>query len=260
MFVSIATYIIIRYLKFPYKQFIDAKEKRRNLLYVAGFSFLAMLPSLFIFNKIYKTFKTEQNLKLFVKEYIGDDKIYLDEYDLIKSDSIDRLIMKVYGDVINQDKLKFYQDGLEKLNISNTKIEIIPTSEINLSNLQTLESKITGVEKLATQLEVARLENEKKGQMVEFLETEVAKSTMDSTAFIKLCEELKIVYPDINEVSISFGQQFNYADYTDKNPIMLISWNKSVSNKQIDQYSKRIENWIKLREAYDAIRIVSEKQ
>jgi len=258
LFVSIATYIIIRYLKFPYKQFINIKEKRRNLMYIGGFAFITMLPSLFIFNKIYKTFKTEQNLKLFVQEYIADDKIYLDEYELIESDSINRLIMKVYGNAISNEKMDYYQDGLKKLDIENTKIEIIPTSEIKLSNLKSLESKITGVEKLATQLEVARIENEEKDQMVAFLKTEVADRTMDSTSFIKLCDELKILYPEINKVSFSFAQAYDYEAYSDKYPIILIDWNKAVRSTTRDRNTQKIKDWIMLRDGYEEVKIISE--
>lgn len=258
LFVSIATYFIIRYLKFPYKQFVNKKERRRNLSYVAGFVMITMIPSLFIFNKIYKSFKTEQSLKQFINTYIGEDNLYLDEYDYIQSDSINRLIMKVYGDAISEEKLDYYRGGLDALNLKNTKIEIIPTSEIKLSNLKSLESKITGVEKLASQLQVAREENRKKDQMVDFLETEVANNSMDSIAFVQLCKELKIIYPNIKDVSISFGQRYDYDTYLGKHTILLLRWDTSVARKTISEHNEKIENWIKIRDDFEIVRIVSE--
>ena len=76
-FVSLATYIIVRFLKFPFRKYVDEIERKKNIRYIAGISILLIIPSLFIFFKVYNEFNTERKLKQFVTEYIAEDKIYL---------------------------------------------------------------------------------------------------------------------------------------------------------------------------------------
>jgi uncharacterized hydrophobic protein (TIGR00271 family) len=69
VFVALATYLIVRLLDFPFKQYVDEKEKKRSQLLITGFVILVIVPSTFIFFNVLKDLRQKQ----FVKEYVADN-------------------------------------------------------------------------------------------------------------------------------------------------------------------------------------------
>jgi len=222
LFVSIATYLIIRYLKFPYKKFVNPKEKKRNLLFIATFAFVAIIPSLFIFNRVYQELNTKKNLNAFIENYVAENEIYLDGYKLYQSDSLNKLVLKVYGKV---DRVNF------------------------------LESKISEIEKMASQLEETKKDNLRKQQIVELLEQKVNSTVLDSTSFIGLSKEINLLFPEIESMSMALAQTTNFDKYTSEEPLLIIEWRENAS-KQIKKESlKKLEKWISLREGIKGLKV-----
>jgi uncharacterized hydrophobic protein (TIGR00271 family) len=256
-FVAIATYVIILYLDFPHKKFVNKTERNKTIIAMTLFSVLTIIPSLIIFQRVYTEFKTEQKIQDFVVEYIGDNQKYLDEYKLMHSDSINRLVLKVYGDVISDDKMDYYMKGLDTKGIKNTTIEIIPTSEIKLDRVQFLESKITGVEKIAAQLQIAKEENIEQEQLVELLEKEVNSRKLDSVEFTTIALDFKTIFPELEELSLAYAQSYDFENYTDKQPILFLDWKKGLSNKTKTVRTNKIREILQRRENLRGIEIIS---
>ncbi|MBT8189351.1 MAG: DUF389 domain-containing protein, partial [Bacteroidia bacterium] len=137
VFVALATYLVVRYLKFPYKKYSTRIEKRKNIIYMAIFVLIIMIPSFIIFKDVFAEARDSRQLHRFINQYIGEHYIFLDDHELLTlEDGSRKLILKVYGDSINNSKIPYLERGLEEMHLTNTSIEIIPTSEINLENIR----------------------------------------------------------------------------------------------------------------------------
>jgi uncharacterized hydrophobic protein (TIGR00271 family) len=247
-FVTFATYFILRYLKFPYKSYVNAKDKRRNNIYIIIFSILVIAPSLFLFNKVLQEAKQEVAIDSFIEEYFADDRIYLDDYQWIQTDTMHTLILKVYGNKINDQFIDKYLEGLAKHGIENARIEIIPTSEIRLERLVTLESKLTGVENISKQLEASKTEKEQQKELIDYLHNEIQSGTIDSSLFIDLKDEIKILYPEINELTLGSVKHTDFDLFSDKIPIAIINWPSNRFDKRdLKEKNRRIQAFIKQR-------------
>lgn len=255
LFVAIATYLIIRYLKFPYKKFINHQEKRRNLLFISSFAIIAIIPSLFIFNRVYQELNTKKNLNSFIENYVGENEIYLDGYKLYQSDSLNKLVLKVYGTNIQSKGLEYYQDGLVKENLDNTEIEIISTSEIKVDRVNFLESKISEIEKMASQLEETKKDNLRKQQIVELLEQKVKSTILDSTAFINLSKEINLLFPEIESMSMGLAQTTNFEQYNTGEPLLLIQWKERISEQTEKKQLEKLEKWLSYREGIKGLKV-----
>jgi uncharacterized hydrophobic protein (TIGR00271 family) len=253
-FVALATFLILRYLNFPYKTYVNAHDKRRNNLYIVLFSFVVIIPSLFLFNKVLKEAKQTVAVDSFVQEYIGEDQIYLDDYQLIQTDSTNTLVLKVYGEVINDEKIPKYIEGLVKHGLDNTFIEIIPTSEIKLERLVTLESKLMGVENISRQLEITKREKEQQKELISLLHHEIRSGTVDSALFLAVTKEIKILYPEISELTLGNVKHTNFENFADKLPVVIIEWPVSQERKRaLKNKNEKIEAFIKTRIEADTL-------
>ena len=131
-FVALSTYLVVRYLQFPYRRFINKTVERKNLLLTIGFSLALIAPSFYIFNLVRKNHKVELSLESFRKNCLGKDEIYLDSYTLGELDDIGHrtLYLKVYGDVISQDNIPTYENCINTNSEVIFDIKIIPTSDV----------------------------------------------------------------------------------------------------------------------------------
>lgn len=250
-FVSLATYLIVNYLRFPHKEYVDKKESRRNIQYVILFSLITIIPSILIFKNVWVKYKLKQNISLFIEDYIGDDEIYLDSHHYYPGDSINRLVFKVYGDKISKDNMAFYNKGLKKHNILNTKLQIISTADVKLDRLQKLEDDVDVVEKIASQLDVVEEEQKEKDRILELVRSELAEVSIDSTSFVKVCDELRAIYPGISSVNYSVSQGTDFDQYQKRIPILLLKWQEIESGT--DEKEERIKEFIKTRMSIDTL-------
>ncbi len=251
-FVSLATYIIVRYLGFPYKQYVSIQARRKGRMYVFLFALLVIIPSFFIFTKVFKEYKTRIKIDEFIDNYIGKDKIYLDDYVII-NENPKRLILKVYGDKINKSSIDNYQEGLKKSGVNDTKIEIITTSEIKLEQLKKLESKISGVQNIAERLSVVEEEKKKKSQDIILLEEKLKSFQLDSMLFQSLSLELKGLFPDLENYYFGKMQYSNFYSSTNEIPVVSLDWKSSKSKSLRNSDEVKIKKFLIQRLSLDTL-------
>lgn len=254
-FVALATYLIVRYLQFPYKKYVNKTEKRRNIMYTTVFALVVLAPSLYIFSDVLADSQRKVRIQSFIQEYIGDDQIFLDDYEFLPSDSTNRLILKVYGDNINSEKVGFYKEGLLKHRIHDTKLEIIPTSEIKLDKLAQIESQINGMQKIARQLEAAQTEKAEQEKLMLILENQLDQLSIDSSTFNSIAHELKAIHPSINEVYAANLQHTDFYNYYDNLPCIILELKpKSRSTKEVEE--DRVYAFLKARLQIDTLKLI----
>ncbi len=252
-FVAFATYVIVRYLRFPHKKYASPQEKRKNIIIVSLVSLIMTVPSFLIFSSVYKEFKEEQKVQSFLNKYIGDNSIFLDDYQLIKlDDGSQKLILKVYGDSISRAKLPYYQQGLKKSNMTNTTLEIIPTSEINLTKVQQIESQLSEVgNRINNQIASLQKEREERLTMFSKLENQKIILGQDSVFFREFCEGIKIFIPEIESINIAISQYSDFETIASNLPLVVAQWN----NPKEGEITK-LRNYIMERYEVDTVKVI----
>ncbi len=256
VFVSLATYAIVRYLRFPYRKFVDAKRKQKNQLLIGLFATLILVPSIWIFSNVLRDYNQERHVNQFINEYIGDDRIFLDDYQFINAEPTNKLILKVYGSEIDKSKIPFYNLGLEKNHLHNTEIEIISTSEIKLQKLSELESQVKGIAGMAGAFEALKNEKSTQDEKFDQLRAEFEKYRIDTTSFSGLCRELKVLFPDVQEIMLSRAQVHQSNGSIGELPILLVDWSESTRSKTKEEQSLKIKEFVKIRKNLDTIRVL----
>lgn len=225
-FVAFATYLVLRYLKFPYKEYASRKERRKNITRVFIFTVIIFIPSIMIFANVYRDYVREDKIRNFIDSYIGEDEIFLDNYTLKpQADGSSILYLKVYGESINDSKIPRYERALDSLGIKDVSVTIIPTSEIPLQKVRQLETELSEVgSKLNSQIEQLIQERDARQRLVESMRTNPDFLLNDSISFAKACEELRIFFPEIEEFGIARVQLSDFSNSSSKMPTAMIKW------------------------------------
>ncbi|MDF1695988.1 MAG: TIGR00341 family protein [Saprospiraceae bacterium] len=255
VFVSFATYIIVHFLlKFPQKDFMDKTEKRKNNYYILGFLLVISVISYFPFSSLLEDRNNNNKVEQFIEEVIADQRKYLDDYRFTSSDGSNLLVLKVYGDSISMDKINEYQLGLERIGLRNTKIEIIPTTEITMDDLLEVDNKIKGMKDLTSQLDIVKSQKTETEQAIQVLQDKLNEYKIDSTSFNQLCQEIKVLQTDVSELTMARGRISDLDSINNDQSVVLIKWNNKTRD-QLDR-EKYLQNYLKKRMQNDALKVV----
>jgi len=253
--VAFATFAIVRFLRFPMKQYGTAREKRNMHFIIYGVSLLIIIPSILILKKVWADFNLKRDTKEFLSDYCGENIKYVDSWDIIKQDSFNQIAIKIYGSGYKHFDKQKMEEGLENLNIKNTKIDLIPTTEVDLAKLQKLEADLSGFKSIAQQLEIAKETKSENEVIIGNLQAKIDSIQADTIPFDKICVELKAAFPNIDQVAFAEAKESNF-ERTNELPILLLRWKKSIPLSNIRREEPRIQNFIQARIELDTLKIV----
>lgn len=256
VFVSFATYLIVHFvLKFPQKDFLDKSEKRKNTYYILGFLATIAIISYFPFTKIMNDRNNQNMVNEFVEDVLGENKKYLDDMIFTTKNDTNLLVMKVYGDSISMDKIDYYKFSLDRIGLKNTKIEIIPTTEITMADLLNIDDKISGIRDMTSQLEIVQGQKSEDEKIIFQLRNELKSYKLDSTSFKQLCDEIKVLQPDISEVTFARGQTSDLSAYGKDQSIIAIEWIEQTEEQEERQ--QYLHKFLKLRMKNDSLKVIN---
>lgn len=253
-FVAFSTYVIIRYLGFPMKEYASKAERQKNRKYILLFSFLMILPSLFIFWKVWKATSTQANARSFIEEFVGDNQIYLDEYEIVPSvNGKSTLYLRVWGDVIQNENMSTFEEGLKKYGMRNTDVKIVPTSEIKLSKITELEAELIALSNSSQDINKLREKMELQSELLLSMKGQDSISVIKDFGFVNA--EIKTLFPGVDQIDIGQSSYMDN-DSTRKELILAVTqWNNKSSQKMNE--NQRIIDFLKLRLDVDSISYIS---
>lgn len=252
-FVAFATYIVLRYLKFPYKEYASRKERFLNMIKVLIFSIVVIIPSIIIFINVYKDYVRDDRIRKFIEVYIGDNQIFLDNYTLMpRTDTSDVLYLKVYGEAINDSQIPKFEKALDSLGVRNVNVAIIPTSEIQLKKVEQLETELSEVgDKLNEQIAQLKNERDAKQRLIESMNVNPEFLVNDSMSFAQATEEIKIFMPNVEEFGLAFVRYADEEGLTQQLPTAFVKWSEPAKGDM-----QKLEKYIRKHFRLDTLKMI----
>lgn len=249
-FVALATCLLVLYLGFPSLERLDSKGKRNKSLIMVVFSFLVLIPSLLLLHKVYLKVKTENQIEQFLTTSFQERIKFVDDWELVPSDTLNRVLLKVYGTRIlpRQDN---YRDALEEYGIENTILEIIPTAEIDLAKFQALEAKVSGFEEI-------RDEKSRQDFLIDSIIQSLTQLKIDTVPMLGISRELQSLYPELEYVAFARAQYSDFQNYEPEKPICILSWKSGTSRTKRAEANEKIEGFLKARTGLNQLTILEE--
>ncbi len=255
-FVALATYIIVRHLQFPVVAYSDRKDKRRTRFILAIMILVLVLPSAYILYGVLGEIRTKRNIGAFLQEYCNDDYKYIDAWEHLKTDSSSTLILKVYGNTINENKMDYYKEGLEAYNLGNTVIEIISTSEIDVGKFKQLQTQIQDFEGVYKQLEATKEAQSMEDSKVVILNHKLDSLRRDTIPFQDIIKEAKVLFPQLERLAFTKGQVTDFKVTEKDLPILLVRWERAYARKNPKRDEAKLSEFVKIRAKLDTIDLV----
>ncbi|MEO8210698.1 MAG: TIGR00341 family protein [bacterium] len=236
VFICIATFAIVKYLKYPAKK-IDVKHEKQVKYGIMAIVILMILPSAYFAYSLYNRQKFLQSVNKFIETEFnekGNTVIYKKtSYNQNpKTIELAFLIKRFSPDEIQVLNEKFSDYGLSG--------SILIIRQDSTEDIQNLKNDILN--------EVKNSENKlgAKDIQIKTLKEEIARNTFDNK---EILAEANTIFPDIS--SLSLANHTSYAEGDSNKVITVLIYESAKSLKKDDKL--KFENWLKQRLSLDSL-------
>lgn len=271
VFISLSTYMIVRFLKFPYVEVLNPKLAKRARITAYIVLTILLVPSvLFLFKKLTENFRNQQ-ISTFIAENINPNydlnsvqwKVRLDSANIYRL----RVISFGAGDYINYDSLlsleKIFNNEVKnswKLTGFDSKdsihIELVQSEEPADSETRVERTVMNNAKryieiKFREEMGTYKQKDELitgKDKEIEELKKELLYARGDTLPFEVIKNELKAIYPELKEIGVARVRQTDFKN--DSLTFMLmVKWEgEPARNKYTRQkYEERLKNFINVK-------------
>ena len=254
IYIIIATYIVLKILRFPLVNYANSSRRTFINRIVTIISILILIPAVIKFNDVIK----ESYFNSQSKDFLNNELVGLPNFEyLVRRAEID------YND--GDSKISINTFGQKPLNE-----EIISFLNIKIKNYSSLENTILEFNqeksnstnsnefikelRFRDSLELVSRSNEinKLNQKLNDLES----LSKEKLIFESLAKEIKIIYPDLNQFEVfeTIKTDFNQIDTV---LVFNLRWNDELENQEKLKLNENVRSWLKFQLESDVFEIRS---
>lgn len=226
VFIGIATFFIVKYLKYPPVNFVNKKEEKKVQNIVTIVSVLILIPSVYFAYSLYKEQKFRQEVNEFIENEIvdkGNTLIYKKVNFMSNPKTIELALL---GKKLTKQEIEEVNDKLSYYNIDNTTVVF---KHNDSDNINLLKNDILN--------EVSK--SDEKDKKILELEQEISKNSFDD---LQLLKESKILIPKLNSITIS-NNNFAQGDSLVAKTILVYKSSEALTNEE----EVKLKDWAQQR-------------
>ncbi len=247
VFISLSTYLIVKYLEFTPKSYIDKNLQGRVRRVMAFLLLLVIAPSIYF---LYNTYEETQDKKMIEAGVISDLRKKGNEiikWEIQPSDTTGMIKVYYSGKDIDKDSLMAYENLLKQYDLTDYRLKLI---RINLSKDEILQLSSQATKEIMNNLELQA--------SVQKHEQLASDSLVEERSYKKIGSELKIIYPELKSLSIG---EVNYylKDSTFTIPSVILNFEGRQSQSRMEEVEKKLADLLKVRLDKDSVLVVVRK-
>lgn len=256
IFISLATVITVRYLKYPKKVFVDPKREKRVKWYITIFVLLTIIPSIFMAYRVVMQSYFTTNARTFIAENFDFENTRVISSDLEYRPSDTSVIdLTLFGEPLDEDLINLMERRMGNYGLRNTKLVInqragpVDGVEDWRAELLTTNLRSDIMEELFERNE-ERLSRQQ--EEIRQLQEDLNKYAMLDQMSTEVFREINVQYPFIEGFSLG---RMVYHEEERPEKDTLITAIVTIPDEDFDQ-RETFERWLKVRLGEDNIRFV----
>ncbi len=262
IFICGATYVGVRYLRFPLRIFVNPKREKRVKAGMLIFVLILVIPSLWIFWGVIKESIFNRKATQFVSQVCVADGSKMVSQKLSYNDSIPIIEMFMIGKKVPENVIDSWRSEMASFGLHQAKLQVYGnvsreedhTEDINLITGRLQESLRADI--LADLYSKNEEILEDKDERIALLENRILEFRSHEVKIASIGKELKIQFENIEKVSYANTVQTDFEGAIDTIPTFLIQWKKSSPSKKCRKNERTISELMKLRLDLDTVRVI----
>ncbi len=250
IFISITTMIVVRYLKFPKKSYIDETTEKKARMAIVALVLVTMIPSIYVaINVIHEAVFTQQ-AKAFMDDVFVEDNIAVVKYKPMYNKDTSYIEVTLMGEYLSPEKQADMQDKMRHFGMSNTQLKIRQFND-NTDDVADISKNLR-----SQILEDLFIRNdtiiENKNQLIRKLKDRIVDLTKSNDKPIaQVFKELNIEYPEVTSFAFDVVINANTSG-ADTIPMGVLKTKKRLSKVR----KQKLSRFLTTRLGLDTIQLV----
>ena len=236
VFITLATLMMVKFLKYPERQFQNEKTARHVRSWITVAVVLVTVPSNWSAVVMIRKNSFEMKVESFIADNKNLDNGYISDY---KTDYRKGGSLKVYitGGTLTASEKDALLSSAEDHGLSKSQIEF-KEHVIGSGASDSSEKLVKGIYE-RTDSEISKRERE-----IARLEDEIAKLKKDEIPYSQITREAVTQYPEIKDLFISRGAEVSSDSLAEKPCVLVVA----KSEKQLGEAAReKLADWLKVR-------------
>jgi uncharacterized hydrophobic protein (TIGR00271 family) len=204
VFISLAAFLILRFLKFPIKSFIDPIREKKVRQYIILLVVVTLVPSVYLGVGIIKRSYFESNAKAFVAREMEFPNTQIVSREIIYDKKDPRIKLTYVGEFVEERMIEHAREKLASYGLSNTRLLVQQGLKQTTFNPESIKSGVLEDLFIRSEEEIESLRSQLKDYESRVNEVESSKILS-----AQINDELRSLYPSIIKLSVSKGLSFN---------------------------------------------------
>lgn len=257
VFICLATFLIIKYLKLPLKQRVDPTKDRRARLLVSIFVLLIIIPSGFLFVDVIRESVFTSRTSAFMEDNFDFEHTRVMNSKMIYSDTVSVIEVFLLGENLTAKRQEDLRRMLPKYKLENVQLKIYQPENASEEIAGRLSEKIrTGIIEDIYRKKEEELHN--KDEQISFLEGELVRYKEAEIPFASIVREVKAVFPAIDQLSYARLLQAGGEGTIDTVQTFIVRWNRTEGPEGILYKEQKLTNLLKARLEVDTLQVLRE--
>lgn len=237
VFIAMASYLMVRYLKFPLAKFNDPVKEKKVKRRISLFTLILIIPSIYSAFVTVKENNFNQKAKAFVAENKYMDRSYIYEYHIDHHKSPSELKLMIGGEKLSDNDLKRLFLSMEKFNIDKKQLVI----EQNTAMLQSGMNENMMMQEFLNRTE---REAKEKDDKLKALEDKLSEIQALEIPYDQISREITAQFAGIENISISRGQSKDIKSGTLSGEVVVVL---DCSREMPKEEMEKMNRWLEIR-------------
>lgn len=252
VFISLATYLVVRVLKYPKKVFLDKDHEKRVTRYVGIIVIFTIVPSLFLSYRLVKTTYFNQQVLNYVNTELAFPNTQILSKTITNTSDKKEIKVVLIGDNVSDSTIESARNRLPNYGLK----------DVSLVVQQGFSEQETDINKLKSLLMQDLYKNSEQvlrtqAMQIDSLQRELKSYHDDRLLAEQIKPEVKVLFPFVREISCTHTCLIPVDSDTQK-PIMLI-YVKS-SEKISAENKRKLTEWLSARAQVKTIKLLIENE
>jgi len=249
IFIALATFLIIKLLRFPMVRYVNSKRRRLIARLASLVAIAVMVPAGFTFYKVFQESLFNREANSFINEKIasyqfsGEGRFLEDFTDIEFNDGEDPSVEIVFmgNETIPDNIIATWKNQMNEYpKLKGCVLNVVQGSKNEAAN------ELKYVNEL---YESQKNQLSSKDEKIALLESELTrlnKSAAGQIPFAEISLEAKTNYENLSRLGYSYLISTDFAK-TDTIPVFEVTWKKEAKRFQTEKDAKKLFEWLKLR-------------
>lgn len=257
VFIILATWLVVKYLKFPLTSYLDQVRQKKVTRLIWIFTLIIFLPSSYTFWQSIQESIFKKNAENFIAQSFEFDgsEVINKKINYNNDEGVSMIEVYLIGKPISEETKTRLTKKMNEFSLQDVELKIYQAED----NTNEITSKLTSEVKSGIIEEIYRKNQETledKDEKIRTLEHELTKLGYGSIPFQSLSQEIKLQYEDVQKMEIGKTISTNFDNQQDTSITVLIRWNPKMSAEDKTAKKQALQKWLRVRLNDEKLKVV----